>query len=97
MTDKEDRKAGGFRDPYDAVRCLPNLADTTRGGLEVWGKDRLDRIDDNHTGSYVLDALKNPVHGRLTQNEEIGGLHPQPFGSHLGLFGRLLPRDVKDL
>ncbi len=65
--------------------------------MEIRRKNRLDRVDHNRAEFCFSDVLKHTLHRSLAENEEIRSADAEPFGSHLGLFSRLLPGHVKHL
>ena len=86
-----------FASCISAIVQLLHLPDAARRRIQLLVIERLDRVDDQDVGLFLLYALKNISQASLGQDEQPRALNLQALGAELELVGRLLTGDIQHL
>ena len=78
-------------------RAIAHLCHRPRRRLQLLGEHRLDRVDNHHRRSMLLDRGTDPLQRYLRQHRQARTVDAQPVGAQRHLAERLLAGDVEDL
>ena len=97
VADHEHRDPLSLRQLHERHRAVLHLPDAARRRIQLLVIERLDRVDDQDVGLFLLYALKNISQASLGQDEQPRALNLQALGAELELVGRLLTGDIQHL
>ena len=88
VADHEHRDPLSLRQLHERHRAVLHLPDAARRRIQLLVIERLDRVDDQDVGLFLLYALKNISQASLGQDEQPRALNLQALGAELELVGR---------